>query len=429
MFNSIRLGLFLAIKSIRHSNKWTTSLIIVIMLITFLNLIVVSGLLVGLIQGSEVAYKTKYTGDIGVGNLEKKTYIQKAKEIGSVLSGLPDVNSYTIRYITGGSIEANYRTRTSGSLANKRPTSIRGIDPISEEKVTHLSDNIIEGSYLEPGDGPKYIMVGKDLLSKYSVMPDDSMVLRDVSVGSVVRLEINNSGRVDSDNISTIANPSTYEYTIKGVLKVKAADLSQSVFMDEGEFRRITNRNIDDANEIAITLVNGADPKKVKNVLVQNGFENYAKIQTFDEGIPAFVLNMKQTFTMLGTALGSVGIVVAGITLFIVIFINAITRRRQIGILKGIGIRSSTIIWSYIFQSIFYATIGMSIGIVVTFFMLKPYFDKNPIDFAFSDGILVAEWGMTLMRVAGIMIIAIIAGLLPAWMVVRKNTLDAILGR
>jgi ABC-type lipoprotein release transport system permease subunit len=47
---------------------------------------------------------------------------------------------------------------------------------------------------------------------------------------------------------------------------------------------------------------------------------------------------------------GSIGIVVSAITLFIVIFINAITRRKQIGILKGIGINSFAIEFSYLFQ-------------------------------------------------------------------------------
>lgn len=61
--------------------------------------------------------------------------------------------------------------------------------------------------------------------------------------------------------------------------------------------------------------------------------------------------------------------------------------------------------------------------------MLKPYFDAYPIDFPFSDGILVATVSGTLAR-AGILFVAtIIAGYIPARIVVRQNTLDAILGR
>ena len=44
-----RVGWFLAVRQMRRSSKWTTALIIFIMVLTFLNLVVVSGLLLGLI--------------------------------------------------------------------------------------------------------------------------------------------------------------------------------------------------------------------------------------------------------------------------------------------------------------------------------------------------------------------------------------------
>ena len=49
---NIRIGFFLAKRQIKRSNPWTTVLIIFVMFFTFLNLVVVSGILVGLIQGA-----------------------------------------------------------------------------------------------------------------------------------------------------------------------------------------------------------------------------------------------------------------------------------------------------------------------------------------------------------------------------------------
>jgi ABC-type antimicrobial peptide transport system permease subunit len=127
--------------------------------------------------------------------------------------------------------------------------------------------------------------------------------------------------------------------------------------------------------------------------------------------------------------LGSIGLVVASITIFIVIYINAITRRKFIGILKGIGIDQIAIEFSYILQSVFYACMGVAIGMVILYALLIPYFVANPINFPFSDGILVAELSGTFIR-AGLLIIAtIVAGYIPARIVVKQNTLDAILGR
>ncbi len=413
--NSLKLGMFLAVKTVRHASKWTTALIIAVMLITFLNLVIVSGILVGLIQGSEVAFREKYLGDVVASPLEKKTKVEKAGEIEYTLDGMPDVLGYSARYISGGSIEANYATRKSDDVANKKSVSIRGINPEKEEVVTKLSENVIEGEYLTSADAGKYILVGKDVLAKYSVVADvDSSALRDVEPGTKVRITIGTT---------------TQEYKVKGILKIKAGDLSSGIFMVDSELRKFANKNISDVDEIAIKLNKGGNAVKVRDTLLQNGFGEYAKIQTFEEGTPAFVINMKQLFGALGTLFGSVGVVVAAITLFIVIFINALTKRRQIGILKGIGITSGTILWSYVFQSMFYAFCGSMLGLLATFGWLKPFFDKNPIDFPFSDGILVADLSTTMIRVATLIIVAMLAGFIPAWMVVRRNTLNAILGR
>ena len=45
------------------------------------------------------------------------------------------------------------------------------------------------------------------------------------------------------------------------------------------------------------------------------------------------------------------------------------------------------------------------------------------------DGILVAPIGETLFRVFLLVVTTLIAGFIPAWMIVRRNTLDSILGR
>jgi putative ABC transport system permease protein len=127
--------------------------------------------------------------------------------------------------------------------------------------------------------------------------------------------------------------------------------------------------------------------------------------------------------------ISSIGLAVASITIFIVIFINAITRRKFIGILKGIGISGRTIEASYVFQSFFYAMCGSIIGLIILYGLLKPFITAHPINFPFSDGILVAPVNSTMIKMAILILTTIIAGYIPARMIVRRNTLDSILGR
>ena len=63
------------------------------------------------------------------------------------------------------------------------------------------------------------------------------------------------------------------------------------------------------------------------------------------------------------------------------------------------------------------------------FVYLEPFFRRNPIDFPFSDGILSVSIGGTAIRIVILLVTTFIAGYLPAKLIVKGNTLDAILGR
>lgn len=80
-------------------------------------------------------------------------------------------------------------------------------------------------------------------------------------------------------------------------------------------------------------------------------------------------------------------------------------------------------------QAAFYALTGSFLGAVLTYAILIPYFAANPINFPFSDGILVADPLETLVKFIVLFFITLLAGFIPAWLIVRQNTLNSILGR
>ena len=413
-WDSLRVAQFLAARAIKNSSKWTTGLIIFVMVLTFLNLVVVSGILVGLIQGSETAFRERFIGDLGISKLDNKSYVENADAMINIVSNDSLVSSYSVKYNARGKLEANYRTRRSDEVANIRSVGIYGVDIIKEDKTSHICSTLLEGDCLQKEDASKYILIGKNITDKYSVVGDaDPTVLRGVQTGSKLRL-----------SVGDIKN----EYIVKGIYKMKAGELDQNVYMIDSELRRMAELTNNQISLISVRVKDGREAD-VKNVLINNGFDRYAKIETFAEGTPEFVKNMKALFGLLGNFFGSIAIVVAAITLYIVIFINALNKKKQIGILKGIGIKESAIEMSYVIQAIFYGLIGSSVGVLITFALLKPAFQKHPIDFPFSDGILVADFSTTMIRVGILLTVTIIAGYIPARMIVKKNTLNAILGR
>lgn len=409
-----RIGFFLALRQLRRASPWATGLIIFVMILTFLNLVVVSGILVGLIQGAIDQTRTKYTSDVIISAPDDKKYIENSQNIIELVEQIPQVEAVTPRYRESGVLEANYKTRKDTDKPNTAPGQLIGIDPNKENAVTGLSDDVVEGSFLVPGDYDQ-IVIGNYLLKQYVPVETPSFsTLENVGVGTKIRIKVGDVVR---------------EVTVKGILKSKVDEIALRSFMVDSQFRSIIGRTDGNVTEISIKLKEGADPVAVRDVLKRSGVDKVAKVQTYADAQPKFLKDIVATFNMLGSAFSSIGLVVASITIFIVIFINALTRRKYIGILKGIGINGKAIELSYVFQSIFYALIGSVVGLILVYGLLVPLFTANPIDFPFSDGILVAPLDQTLFRVGLLVFATVVAGYIPAWMIIRRNTLDSILGR
>lgn len=411
---NLRIGFFLAVRQIKRASIWTTGLIVFIMILTFLNLVVLSGILVGLIEGSIAGWHEQYTGDILISNLDNKTYIEGSNNVVSILKNIPEVGPMSPRFIKGISLEANYQTKKETDKANTASGQLIGINPSAEDEVTGLASHILEGSYLTPNDYDKVIL-GYFLLDQYiTIDSPDFTVLRNVSIGTKIRL-----------NIDGVLK----EVTVKGIIKSKIDNVSRGIYMIDSQVKGLISRDDGNFGQIAVNLKDGVDPLEIKEKLILSGVDKTAKVQTYVDAQPKFLKDIINTFNLLGNFLSSIGLVVSSITIFIVIFINAITRRKFIGILKGIGINGKAIEMSYVLQSVFYALLGSVIGLVLVYFVLVPLFKAHPIDFPFSDGILVAPLDQTMLRMGLLVLSTIIAGYIPARMIVRKNTLDSILGR
>jgi putative ABC transport system permease protein len=412
---SLKLGLFLAVREIKRANKWATALIATVMLLTFLNLVVVSGVLIGLIEGAVEANRIHYTSDVLITPFKNQSYVTQSTKIVQYLENIPDIEAFSARYVEPATIEANYKdSRRPNELVNSAGGLLVGIDPDSEHAVSDLGNKIAEGEYLEYGDYDE-VMLGSYLLDKY--LPIDTpglTTLRDVEAGSKVRLKVGDVSR---------------EVIVKGVVKSKVDELDLRIYMIDSQLRALIGRNDFNIDEISIKLKNPEEAAQLVTLLKAQGFDKLARIQTWQDAQPKFLKDIADTFGLLGNVIGSIGLVVASITIFIVIFVNAITRRRYIGILKGIGISSTAIEFSYILQAVFYAGVGILAGLITVYGVLIPYFNAYPINFPFSDGILVVTNIGIVTRVAVLMIATIIAGYIPARIVVRQNTLDAILGR
>lgn len=414
---SFTVGRFLAIRDLKRSNPWTTLLIIFVMSLTFLNMVLIGGLLLGLAQGMIGSFKQYYSADLFITPSTEKSIIEQTQDITSAVETIPNLDSYALRITTPAKVEYGHRTRTETTdIVENSQAILTGINFAQENEVTDLSKKVIEGEYLSDADFNS-VLVGKNLFEKYSNRPDSSteQKLKNAEVGSVVNIIVGNTQK---------------EFIIKGIVGTGNNTIDSRIFVVDAAAREMKNQENLNVNEIAIKLTStnlvNESRSYLQSILEKN---QDITIQTADEAVPGSSADITKTFKLLGNLVGVIALIVGAITIFIVIFVNAITRRKYIGILKGIGISAQAIEISYVIQSLFYALSGVLLASLFLMGFLKPYLDIHPLVLPIAEGRLAVTNGDILTRGIILIITSLISGFIPARLVTRQNTLDSILGK
>ncbi|HVZ11804.1 MAG TPA: ABC transporter permease [Patescibacteria group bacterium] len=418
--NSLYVGFFLASRDIKRSNPWTIGLIIVVISLTFFNMLFLGGILIGFAKSSIGTYPQYYSGDVFVIPATNRNNIEDTNTVTSVAKSLPTIQAISIRETAAGIMEYNYQNKLRPSdLSESASGTVAGIDPLAENSMSKLSNAIVAGSYLSPSDSDE-VIIGSNLIQKYATVRGaalavGSKILQTADIGSRVRLTVNGVQK---------------DVTIKGVFTTNSVFVDSRIYMTEATFRELTHNNLLNANEIAIRLVKDASLDQAKSYITKNLPSNEGVIvETSTEALPSSIYSIIEALGKLGNLVGAIALLVSAVTIFIVIYVNAITRRKFIGILKGIGISARAIEISYILQALFYAISGITISTIFILGLLKPYFDIHPINFASINASLAISMSDVIPNAIALIITALISGFIPSWLVTKQNTLDAILGR
>ena len=418
--SSLYVGWFLALRDIKRSNPWTTALIIFVMMLTFFNMLLLGGILIGVAEGLFASFRSNYSSDLLITPSKEKTVIEETHTVTQVAESIPGVQALTVRYTVPATIEYGYQTKIRDSDKSESISgTLTGINPEIENQVTGMSSKVVSGTYLTAEDQDA-ILVGGDLTVKYAssgpgagALSDN--VLKTADVGSRVRLTVNGLQR---------------EVLIKGIVSTGNTLMDNRIYMNDIQVINLTNRTSLNANEIAIKLEAEASPEDAKIFITDTmGNNQNILIKTFSEAIPSSSSSITTTFSLLSNIVGFIALIVGAITIFIVIYVNAITRRKYIGILKGIGISANAIKTSYVIQALFYAVSGILISSVLLLGYIVPYFDLHPLVLPLGKSSLAIDLAGIMSRAAILTVTAFISGFIPAWLVVKQNTLDAILGR
>ena len=401
MLNDIKVGFVSALSSVKRGNKKTLAFIVFVLALIFMNLVFLPSMIGGL-SGMFTDFMQYPYGDIVVEPMGDNSYINNADNVLQKVRAVPDVRAVTKRLDVGASIQ--YKQKVVGS-------SITGLLPSEEYDVSQYPYIISEGEFL--GDlSQDEIIIGAMLVEGYfgSEIYDN---LGGVRVGSFVNV--------------TYSNGVIRTYKVKGIMEGTFELTDLNALIHYKEIKDVFGLDESKATSVVIRLKDTADSAKVKEKIIAVGVNE--PVFTSDEKSDAVLRQAMQSIDMINVVSKYVSLIVGAALILIIIYINVLHRKKEIGILKAVGITSRSIVLSYAFISVLYVSLGILAGLVL-YFALMYYFTISPVTFYETITIIPEiQGGLIIQSIFTMLGMSIIAGILPAWRVSKESILEAIWGR
>lgn len=404
----IKTAYFIAYKTIIKGHKSTVSLIIFILSLSFFNLMFVSGFLSGFSDGIMQSMIDTSTAHIIVLPQEeptRKDFIVDQNNVRAQIQTIPGIIATASHYQLGGSVA--YDKEKNGKFKYVS-ASIIGVNQKEEKDVLTVHENIVSGEFPDNLNKDE-IILGANLSGGFDTVQTTDL-----------------GGAVVGDEVQvTYSNGISRTYTIRGIYKITIGGIGGGAFISTKEAEAILS-TYNNASEIMVKVDLTKDTldgyiNKIKTMLPTLKIEKYtARLATVGILISAF--------DIIAIIVSVISIIVAAITIFVMIYVNAVSKRRQIGILKAIGIKESIIELSYILQSLFYASLGVVGGMIIIFWIVAPFIAIRPIPMPYGDASLVYTSLGIFINIISLIVAGILAGFVPAKIVARENILKSIWG-
>ena len=402
MIKSFRVATFLALKSIVKGNVGIIVLTIFMLILVTMNLLFVPGLINGATLSMNTILIKTYSGDIIIEPEGDDTVINHVDELIESIESIDGVVAASARNTINAYI----------SFEDERVSCVViGIEPAREKAVFEVSECLIEGSYLGSRDRGQILLGVQIAGSDREDIELYSSSLRHVHAGDKV--------------VVTYGNGIEKQYTVKGIFDTGFIQTDIQAFVTELEFNSVVPNMNNKASSIRVKLEDGTDPDKIigRIASLRDGLD----FQTWDE-TAGLVESMTESFVLINQILNVVNYLVAGITVFIVTYVDVVNRRRQIGIQRAIGIKSHSITVSYLIRALFYAVAGLIIGILVFKYLVIPVEARHPFEFPFGPAYLITQPSYTVRMAFILLVVSLTAAFIPVWRVMRIKILDAIWG-
>ncbi|MDD1638664.1 MAG: ABC transporter permease, partial [Methanomicrobiales archaeon] len=336
----LKVAFLLSLRSLQRGSRTSAILTVLIVALCFTNMIFLPGLFNGIGQSIITQVVDYEVGNVLVSPKPGDQYITDLSATLDLINGMPGVARATPHYSKGATLM--YRQRMLG-------VSVRAISPTDEKIVSPLYTKMITGSYLGDGDTGE-VIIGKPVAGDASIPPEDEF---QPSLGGV---------RVGDSITIQYGNGYTKDYRVKGIYFTGWSQADSTVYTTMTDMELVEGQALDRADYITVKAKPGFTEKFIKDELQQYGVSE--PVQTTADLLSKSLGRVLQSFAIINVVSLIVSIIITTVVLFIVITIKTINSRKQIGILKAIGVDKEVIMHNYGFQVIILALLGIGLGIV-----------------------------------------------------------------
>lgn len=395
------VGWFLATRSVTRGNFGLSIVTISMIAIVYINLVFTPSLLEGVTNLTNSKLIHVLVGDISF----------EPKNGGDNL--ITDANNLLDK-ITGtdGVEAASAASRVPAEISKDKEFGswdVVAINPNDDKRVFDTSKYLIEGDYLHESDRNEIVLgiqvAGADQ-AQLELYGDS---LKNVHAGDTV----------------TVKYPNKIEkqYHVKGIFKSEFVQSDNRVFITKDEFNNIYPNRNNTANIVYLKLFKNANQDQIiQKIATEN--ENLQP-HTWQEKA-GFIKSATDSFDLINKILRTISLFVAGITVFIVTYVDVVNKRRQIGIQRAIGISSMTILLAYALRAIFYMVLGSALGVLAFLYIVVPLEAKYPFHFP-QGSVLLAINHVFMIKMVGLLLaVGLISALIPAYRSIRIKIIDAI---
>ncbi|KAF5044395.1 FtsX-like permease family protein [anaerobic digester metagenome] len=398
MLERERVAVYLAWRSLARGSRTSLLLNVVIIGLVFTNMILLPSIISGAVDLFNEQTIDYQTSDIRVRPVEGDQYIERVGTLLETINRVPGVRRAAARHAIGATL-----------LARNRSVSVpvTALNPRDEIEVTTIHERMKDGEFFSGGERGE-VLIGQFVAGNEDTRLDLFTSLGGVRVGE--RIEV------------TFANGVTREYVVKGIYETRSYLVDYSALVTWEELESVIGGPVDEATEVLVRTDRAHDLRVVKRGLLEAGVQE--EVKTWKEAITSTVEDSIETFGIINSISMLVSLVIAVVVIFIVITIKAMNQRRQIAILKAIGIHRGVIIRAYLLQVLVICTLGTLVGLVAVG-AIETWFTAHPL--VFPDGELVPRFEPAALveNAAWLFVVSLVAGYVPAWRITRENILSA----